>query len=575
MPALSFRQRGASGLPGGAARRPVKPSRRARCSAGEPHRWGNHDAAQGRGILGSIGLPFQRKQQAQLTFVSHKLIAENVSELANFARVQAETTKAAEATMPKLGVAMSSLHAELVKQREAAEAAELGKSMVVPLRVPVFDIPDPSGTSRKRPGPQAPGPDGSGEEILLQGFNWESHKQDWYSVLAGQAEEFAEAGFTLVWMPPPTDSVSPEGYLPRDLYSLNSDYGSQDALQACIKTLQSHGIKVLGDAVLNHRCANHQDANGIWNKFGGRMDWDAHAIVSDDPHFHGRGNVSTGDAFHAAPNIDHSQDFVRNDISEWLQWLRHDIGFDGWRLDYVRGFHGRFVGEYMQNSAPHFAVGEYWDSLAYNGQGVPEHVQNAHRQRIVDWINAAGGHATAFDVTTKGILHAVFQRNEYWRLRDPDGKPPGVMGWWPSRATTFLENHDTGSTQGHWRFPEHGLEQGYAYILTHPGTPTVFYDHFFQHGLKDTIKELIRVRKENRISSRSSIQIHAATGDVYAAEVDERLVVKLGPGDWSPNYDLKADAARGRWVRAAQGLDWCVWQAESAPSLTAPHHHHS
>lgn len=75
----------------------------------------------------------------------------------------------------------------------------------------------------------------------------------------------------------------------------------------------------------------------------------------------------------------------------------------------MRGFHGRFVGEYMQNSAPHFAVGEYWDSLAYNGQGVPEHVQNAHRQRIVDWINAAGGHATAFDVTTKGILHAVFQ----------------------------------------------------------------------------------------------------------------------------------------------------------------------
>ena len=36
-------------------------------------------------------------------------------------------------------------------------------------------------------------------------------------------------------------------------------------------------------------------------------------------------------------------------------------------------------------------------------------VQDAHRQRIIDWINAAGGTATAFDVTTKGILHAVFQ----------------------------------------------------------------------------------------------------------------------------------------------------------------------
>lgn len=35
------------------------------------------------------------------------------------------------------------------------------------------------------------------------------------------------------------------------------------------------------------------------------------------------------------------------------------------------------------------------------------------------------------------------QRCEYWRLRDSSGKPPGVMGWWPSRAVTFLENHDT------------------------------------------------------------------------------------------------------------------------------------
>ena len=43
-----------------------------------------------------------------------------------------------------------------------------------------------------------------------------------------------------------------------------------------------------------------------------------------------------GDIFHAAPNIDHSQDFVRRDIKEWLNWLRNDIGFDGWRLDFVR-----------------------------------------------------------------------------------------------------------------------------------------------------------------------------------------------------------------------------------------------
>lgn len=38
-------------------------------------------------------------------------------------------------------------------------------------------------------------------------------------------------------------------------------------------------------------------------------------------------------------------------------------------------------------------------------------------------------------------------KGQYWRLRDSKGKPPGVMGWWPSRAITFLDNHDTGSTQ--------------------------------------------------------------------------------------------------------------------------------
>jgi len=36
-----------------------------------------------------------------------------------------------------------------------------------------------------------------------------------------------------------------------------------------------------------------------------------------------------------------------------------------------------------------------------------DHNQDAHRQRIVDWINATGGTAGAFDVTTKGILHSV------------------------------------------------------------------------------------------------------------------------------------------------------------------------
>ncbi|ONM38743.1 Alpha-amylase 3 chloroplastic [Zea mays] len=125
---------------------------------------------------------------------------------------------------------------------------------------------------------------------------------------------------------------------------------------------------------------------------------------------------------------------------------RKEVGYDGWRLDFVRGFWGGYVKDYLEASEPYFAVGEYWDSLSYT-YGEMDYNQDAHRQRIVDWINATNGTAGAFDVTTKGILHEALERSEYWRLSDEKGKPPGVLGWWPSRAVTFIENHDTGSTQ--------------------------------------------------------------------------------------------------------------------------------
>lgn len=66
---------------------------------------------------------------------------------------------------------------------------------------------------------------GSGFEIVCQGFNWESHKSGrWYMELHDKASELSSLGFTVIWLPPPTDSVSPEGYMPRDLYNLNSRY---------------------------------------------------------------------------------------------------------------------------------------------------------------------------------------------------------------------------------------------------------------------------------------------------------------------------------------------------------------
>ncbi|THF98260.1 hypothetical protein TEA_005527 [Camellia sinensis var. sinensis] len=483
---------------------------------------------------------------------------------------------------------------------------------------------------------------GSGFEILCQGFNWESHKsRRWYMELHEKVAELSSLGFTVVWLPPPTDSVSPEGYMPKDLYNLNSRYGSTDELKGLVKRFHQVNVRVLGDAVLNHRCAEYQNQNGVWNIFGGRLNWDDRAVVADDPHFQvwkglkngsifgglllseagwvgdilsvegdlafkgswksvnnillhylvakevwsmlfpmfgveqGKGNKSSGDCFHAAPNIDHSQEFVRKDLKEWLCWLREEIGYDGWRLDFVRGFWGGYVKDYIEASEPYFAVGEYWDSLNYT-YGEMDHNQDAHRQRIVDWINDTNGTAAAFDVTTKGILHAmsicimspsysccfkfcehghtIFAFSFIFSRIDQKGRPPGVVGWWPSRAVTFIENHDTGSTQGHWRFPGGKEMQGYAYILTHPGTPAVFYDHIFSH-MKSEISELISLRNRNKIHCRSTIKITKAERDVYAAVIEQKVAMKIGPGHYEP------PSGPERWSLAIEGRDYKVWEA--------------
>ena len=423
---------------------------------------------------------------------------------------------------------------------------------------PKWRIVLPANPMRKRKVEVAPfhhSAAGHGAEIILQGFNWESWREDdWYAVLRKQSDEIDRMGFSIIWMPPPTDSVSRQGYLPRDLYDLDSEYGKPKSLKATIREFKKRGMHVLCDCVLNHRCAHFQDENGVYNKFGGRLDWDASCVVGDDPNFRGTGHRSTGQCFFtAAPTIDHENVRVRRDIAGWIKWLMDDFGYSGFRIDFARGFGGRFVKEYIEQTEPHFSVGEFWDSLEYGHDGRLAQNQDHHRRRILDWIHQAGGLSAAFDVTTKGILHEVFRHGEFWRLRGHDGKPAGLIGLWPSRAVTFLENHDTGSTQQHWPFPRHHVMEGYAYILTHPGTPTVFYDHVFGWGrdMREEIQRLIACRIEAGIDCHSPVNILQADSWVYAAEIGGKLTMKIGPGSWSP--------AGNDWKISCFGHNYATW----------------
>ena len=70
--------------------------------------------------------------------------------------------------------------------------------------------------------------------------------------------------------------------------------------------------------------------------------------------------------------------------------------------------------------------------------------QDAPRQVLCDWITNSGGGVAAFDFPTKGILQEAVRYTQYDRLRDRSGGASGLLGWWPQKACTFIDNHDTG-----------------------------------------------------------------------------------------------------------------------------------
>lgn len=392
--------------------------------------------------------------------------------------------------------------------------------------------------------------------VMIQGFGWNSthggEQGNWYKLIEERANSLKALGVNFIWFPPVSRSVSQQGYLPGDYYDLGTEqnptfYGTESQLRKTLKTLNDRGIAPIADIVINHRCAGKQDNNGVWNIYhfpSGKAQWEQWAICQGQ--YGGTGNKDSGESYHAAPDVDHTNRTVQKDIIQWLRWMK-SVGFRGWRYDYSKGYASKYAGMYDINSSPIFSVGEIWTNMSYQGSN-PDPNQDFHRQILCNWLDSNPSKvATLFDFTGKGILQTAIH-GEYWRLRDSKGKASGLIGWWPTRAVTFLDNHDTGSEQNHWPFPSDKVMQGYAYILTHPGIPCLFWEHVYDWNLYEPLQTLIKIRKSNKINSGSELKIVKAEQGLYAAIVDDKVAIKLGWKDWAPSADFKLQTSGDQYA---------------------------
>ena len=454
--------------------------------------------------------------------------------------------------------------------------------------------------------------------VMLQGFYWESHRfghpdrfpqlgtKRWYEIVRGDAGDIRQGRFDLIWLPPPcyAGDIS-AGYNPKQYFKLDNSYGSFDQQRALLTTLRQDGIAPVADIVINHR-----DGNTGWVDFK-NPDWGLSTICADDKAFNDPRSpaYNTPIALRGAPkerpypygaswttynypdirNIDHTNPQVRRDILRYLLELK-SAGYLGWRYDLVHGYRANWIALYNKRTQPTFSVGEYdWDKQ-------PE-------QRGWAWYTATrpgdfASTSSVFDFFTMFVLKDHKGQYDPWY---GFGNGLGLVGDttdnipWKDRAVTFLENHDTGYRTNEDGTPQQGheqdnflnnwqVEQGYAYILTHPGVPCVYWKHYCEWGkdLHDKIQALINARKVAGVNAASALflQNNARQKGVYAARVLGKkgdLYVRIGgeDTDWQPSasgYKL--------YREYAQGTNWKVWialpgnppvrQAPLPPALPAP-----
>ena len=409
-------------------------------------------------------------------------------------------------------------------------------------------------------------------DVMLQAFYWASYKNKGYGITKwneylngtnGTSAEEIGKWFDLIWLPPMSKSTGGTGYLPIQYSNLDSDWGPKAKLKQLIETLHKNGARVVADIVINHITGSTGWCSFATQNFSpyGVFSPDASWICSTDEmntdsgagSCQGKATGAADDGYGTEANYDSGRDWdhnnstVRDMCKAYLKWLHYEVKIDGFRYDYCKGFHNSHINDYNTAAQAYFSVMEMWD-------GNPD-VLKSH-------LNDAGYNTLTFDFATKyTAFNNGIASDNYAAL-----KGAGLPGAGKARyAVTFLDSHDSFQRDDN-EFCGSGNSMGvcydkilqcYAYLLSMPGVPCVFFPHWVT--FKDPIKAMINARYKTGVHSESSVSDEAGSGYYKATITGTNGQIRLLVG---PNSGYNTTPSG--FTLASKGTNYGVYYKTNA-----------
>lgn len=402
---------------------------------------------------------------------------------------------------------------------------------------------------------------GPGGGIMMQAFYWDVPAGGtWWGTVESKIEDWGNAGIEAIWLPPVSKAQNGPfsmGYDPYDYFdfgdynqsgSTETRFGSGSELTSLITEVHDQNMKVYADIVLNHNSGgaleyNIHTGDSTWTDFSGVA---SGKFVRDQDDFHPNA-IHTNDEgyFGGFPDLCHDltnvQDWLWNRSDGVGKYYKNTMGFDGWRFDYVKGFSPSVVSSW-NSAVGGFSVGELWDSNV----------------NYLEWW-ADNANSSVFDFACYYKMNDAFDGNNLALLNDD-------MMWKrdPFKAVTFVTNHDTDEI---WE-----KMLAYAYILTHEGYPTIFYQDYEAWLDKGKLNNLIWIHN-NKATGNTSI-LYADTDEYIARRNgyggNPGLIVYLNDSNswkerWVPtNWNstkIKDYTGHSGWYPTTQSGGWVKIQA--------------